>query len=175
MSKEKGFTLFELITSLSVVTILLSLAIPSLKSFLLNQNMVAQSNELVSHLNYGRYTATVMARRLIMCPSTDKVSCTGGYSWDGGWIIFIDENYSRNREPGEEILRIQTQLQHDIDLTSSSGRPRVNFFPDGTTPGSNATFTLCDERGSADARAVIISNVGRVRLIRGNASGKLSC
>ncbi|MGV6850609.1 MAG: GspH/FimT family pseudopilin [bacterium] len=175
MEQQRGLSLLELLTTISIASIGLGLAIPAFNEFVLNQNMTAQSNNLVTQLNYARLMSVNSAQRLIMCPSTNQSTCTGGYTWSDGWIIFIDKDHNRNRDPNEEILRVQDPINQRITLRSSAGRPRVNFFPDGTTPGSNATFTFCDQRGADKARAIIISNVGRARLLKSNAQGNLNC
>jgi type IV fimbrial biogenesis protein FimT len=50
-----------------------------------------------------------------------------------------------------------------VRLRSSAGRTRVTFQGNGGNAGSNLTFTLCDGRGPAKARALVLSNSGRLR------------
>jgi type IV fimbrial biogenesis protein FimT len=55
------------------------------------------------------------------------------------------------------------QAQPGVAINSTSGRQELSFHPDGSSPGSNVTFTLCDVRGASHARAIVVSNSGRAR------------
>jgi multidrug efflux system membrane fusion protein len=57
--------------------------------------------------------------------------------------------------------RVVTEGQ--VRLRSTTGRTRVVYQGNGGNAGSNLTFTLCDGRGPAQARSLVISNAGRVR------------
>jgi len=48
-------------------------------------------------------------------------------------------------------------------ILGSAGRADIRFFTDGSAPGSNGSITFCGPGGPAQARKLIISNLGRIR------------
>jgi type IV fimbrial biogenesis protein FimT len=99
----------------------------------------------------------------VLCPSTDGARCIDSPDWSGGWIVFLDPNASRERDAGEPLLLAQPALAGRVRLRSTAGRTRIVFQGNGGNAGSNVTFTLCDGRGPAKARALILSNTGGLR------------
>ncbi len=57
-SKTKGFTLFELIVTIAVAAIIVSVGIPGFTSFVQNNRAVTHTNDLVTALNLARSEAT---------------------------------------------------------------------------------------------------------------------
>ena len=66
-------------------------------------------------------------------------------------------------EEVERVLRVEPALAGRVRLHSTVGRTRIVFQGNGGNVGSNATFTLCDGRGPARARALIMGNAGTLR------------
>jgi len=61
---------------------------------------------------------------------------------------------------------------HDLELTGTvtSNRPYYEFRP--RRRSTNGTTVFCDRRGSAAAKAVIVSYTGRPRVDRVDADGR---
>jgi type IV fimbrial biogenesis protein FimT len=49
------------------------------------------------------------------------------------------------------------------------------FQPNGGNAGSNVTFTLCDGRGAAQARSLVMANDGRLRATPAGAAAARAC
>ena len=97
-------------------------------------------------------------------PASTAPACLDSPDWSRGWLVFLDSNGSRELEGGERILRIQAAADAARSACAApSGRTRIVFQGNGGNAGSNVTFTLCDGRGPARARALIMSNTGRLR------------
>ena len=92
MNRENGFTLVELLITIVIVTTLLALGIPSLKDFMKNNRLTAQSNALVTALQVARSEAVKRGTDTIVCASSNQTACTGAGDWDEGWIVFSDLN-----------------------------------------------------------------------------------
>jgi type IV fimbrial biogenesis protein FimT len=162
MNTTKGFTLIEMMTALAITGILMGIAIPSALSAIHSARSSETHTALLASLMKASHKAALHGVRTTLCPSHDGQSCMTGFDWSMGWIGFIDQNASREREPNEAIIVIQEALQ-DTHLISSSGRTRIVFQGNGGNAGSNATFTLCDKRGESKAKTLVVSNSGNLR------------
>lgn len=92
MKKHSGFTLVELMITMAIVGILLVVGVPSLKTFMQGNQLIAASNELVSALHVARSEAIKLNSRVSICESSDGTSCTTTGDWSNGWIVFVDAN-----------------------------------------------------------------------------------
>ncbi|WP_084618183.1 GspH/FimT family pseudopilin [Cellvibrio sp. OA-2007] len=83
-----GFTLIELMVTLVVTAIVLSIAIPSFQSQMLNNRSIALGEDFASAINFARIEAVKRAGRVSLCASKDGETCSG--SWNEGFIAFVD-------------------------------------------------------------------------------------
>jgi type IV fimbrial biogenesis protein FimT len=157
-----GFTVMELMVSISITAILLSLGVPAFQEYSLRQRMNASISALHSDLLYGRSQAVYRNSQVVACPGKPRDGCAVSTDWTAGWLIFDDLNTDRQLQDGEDLLRHGQGLE-DIMIHSSSGRTNFRFYPNGTTPGSNGSFSLCGLGGPDHARKLVISNLGRIR------------
>lgn len=196
-NENKGFTLIELIVTLTVAGILLTIAIPNFRNVIKNTQLTTDANELVTTLNTARSEAVKRAVPVAVCrsinslsvdaPGTPVPSCTtSGTGWESGWIVFVDDgggvaaNANNGvRNANEVLLKIHETL--DANITLRSGANVQNFLvyqANGTSRGNsgltNDTFRLCDNRGTASAHAVVVNQTGRVRSDRLSATA-LTC
>ena len=158
---KNGFTLVELMVTLSIAAILLTVAVPNFIIFLQNSRLASQSNDLATILNYARSEAVKGAQRVTVCSRATDTSCSGATNWDNGFLVFVDPNGNGTVDAGEVPLQVRQAM--DGDNTLRSGRARITFQANGFSTGFNDTFRLCDARGTASARAIVISNQGRTR------------
>lgn len=159
----RGFTLIELLMSLALVTILLSISLPSMGTLLSSTQARTSKQDLFVALSAARATAVQGRSATMVCPSADGSACTGGLRWDGGWIAFTDGNGNGERDGSEELIGQSGPLQRNVVITSTAGRDRIGFRGDGSATGNNVTFTLCDKRGAGAASSIVVNNPGRIR------------
>lgn len=170
--KEAGATLLELVYGISLAAVLMGLGTPALIEFTKSNRMLAHYQLLATHIREARSTAVYEQRRIVMCPSSDKAVCLRAGEWHKGWIVFRDLNRNRYREPDEPILRVGPGVKGDLTLTTPVSRRRIRFMPSGFAPGSNTTFVFCDSRGAKNAKALVLSNTGRLRDAVKNSRGR---
>ena len=158
-----GFTLIELIIVLTIASILSAFAMPSLHQLKLNKAMDNARDDLFSSLQYARNKAIMIQKNIIVCPSVSKNSCDNDANWQHGWIIFIDKNYDKQFNQNDELLQVGNAMSENLSVTSSIHRNKVRFNAMGFAPGSNISINFCDKRGNDFAKALIVSNSGRVK------------
>lgn len=90
MKKYTGFTLVELMITIAIISVLLVVGLPSLKTFMQGNQLVASTNELISAFHVARSEAIKRNNTVTICESTDGTSCTTTGNWNNGWIVFVD-------------------------------------------------------------------------------------
>lgn len=173
-----GFTLIEMVLTLSIASILLAIAAPSLRDVILNARLSGNMNQLVHDMHLARTLAVSNAEVVTVCQSPDGRQCGSTPQWEVGWIVFKDPNVNRKVDEDETIVRQHAALAPGLDVRFRAfGSSRnLSYYPTGWTWNRNGTFTFCDDRGASKARAIILHRSGRVRTSRRKAGGDaLSC
>ena len=175
MDRRRGFTLPELVFTLALAAGLLAWGVPNFREARLNAARTREVNQFLQAVYLARSEAIKRNAVVSLCPSLDAASCApAGTDWERGWILFVntDRDAPAQRDPGEELLRVYSPW---TDGHVEANRSTLSFRPFGQM-GVTATFAFCDQRGSAAARAVIVSQTGRPRVSdRSAAGGPLKC
>ncbi len=158
---NKGFTLIELVVTLSVGSILLAVAAPNYQVFVQNSRLSAQNNSFASALILAKSEAVKRSSPATVCPSTSGTACAGGTNWSNGWLVFADPDGDGVVDAGEQIIQVSPALTGGNTL-SSGARTRVTFAPSGFTLGFADTFSSCDDRGATHSKALVLNNQGRL-------------
>lgn len=159
---DPGFTVLELLVALTIAAILLGVGTPALQQFTHRQQMKAAVSSLHNDLLLARSEAVFRNLEVVACPGDPASGCSGAGDWSRGWIVFADSSGDRQRQAGEPLLR-HGQWFERMRITSSASRSSIRFYPDGSAPASNAGIAFCGAGGSARARRLVVSNVGRIR------------
>jgi prepilin-type N-terminal cleavage/methylation domain-containing protein len=177
----RGFTLIELMVTLSLAAIVLSLAAPSFGEFRRNSRLTSAGNDFLAAMQVARSEAIKRQQPVAVCPTADPddpaATCTGGPF--AAWIVFVDPNNDCLRGGGGEPL-IKSDYADDT-LTVISTGACVSFAATGFRQTAVqvgqpiATRTVfCDDRGLAlqsgtdksAARGVYVTPTGRSRVTR---------
>jgi len=176
MTRPAGFTLIETLIALAVLGLLAALAVPTLSGATAAGHVARERGVLTEALLLALNHSTLSRENVVLCASSDGLSCTGGIDWSAGWIAFADKDADRARDAGDTLLRAQPRLAQGVHLRTSLGRTRVVFQPQGgATAGSNVTFTLCDSRGIGKASTLVLANSGRMRSGRASNAQASAC
>ncbi|MGB5305177.1 MAG: GspH/FimT family pseudopilin [Gammaproteobacteria bacterium] len=107
MKNENGFTLVELMVTMTVAVILLALAVPAFHDFVQANRISAQANELVTAINLARSEALKRTQTVTVCKSKNGTSCgDGSVSWVDGWIVFSDQDGDNTINGNDQLLRV---------------------------------------------------------------------
>lgn len=156
-----GFTAIELLVTIAIAAILVSLALPDLRVFIQNNRLKTEASELYAALNFARTEAKANAAQVSLCVSSNQTSCTGA-TWNLGWLVWVDSNGNDAVNAGERILRARAAPDNGIVVTGSA--TIIRFFADGTSsaPGGGFIFSVCDDtRTGEKGRTIRIRTIGQ--------------
>jgi type IV fimbrial biogenesis protein FimT len=179
-TRQRGFTLLELMMTLTVVGILVGIGVPSMRTMVLNNRLTSLGNDLLASLQHARTEAIKRQSNVVLCATLDPTvanpTCTNGAAT--GWIVFQDTNGNWQADANEPIIERHPAIDPTVSVRSD-GAAIVPFAPSGFAlpPGLQVpmrNIVLCDSRGvvavgaTSSARAVIISATGRARVAAQN-------
>lgn len=165
-----GYSLYELIITLTVAAVVLGIGVPKFSELLARQRQRVELNALL-HAVYAARKQSLASRRVVsLCPSPDGQQCRPGNDWSGGWLMFV--NTDRDSPPrvdaSEEIL-----ARHTVDPAVRLTANRHGFSSRGTWfRTTNGTFVACDRASRVPPRALVVSYTGRPRVAGKRTNGR---
>lgn len=146
--RMRGFTLLEMMVTLAVAAILVTLAVPSFNEAMLGSKLNTQANNFVASVQLARSEAIKRNAAVTLCASSNGTSCTG--AWGDGWIVLAN---------GTVLFR-QIPLAPGFRL---SGDASSIVFQSTGVGATSATLTLCRATPSvgSQGRTIRVSATGR--------------
>ena len=99
-TRSAGFTLMELMVTLALAAVILSIGAPSFGEFRRNNRLTSVGNEFLGAVQTARTEAIKRQTPVAVCPSADPTdagaTCTSGAF--NGWIVFVDSNSNGDRD-----------------------------------------------------------------------------
>ena len=86
---QKGFTLLELMVTITIAGILLAVAVPALGTFVRGSRLSGSARDFVVDFALARNEAVLRATTVSVCTSTDLTTCDAS-GWGSGRLVFID-------------------------------------------------------------------------------------
>ena len=165
MMMQRGFTIIELLITMTIVGILATLAGPSFSEMLKNNRLTTQTNDLILAMNIARSEAVKRGR------SVTITSDTNTNDWSDGWTV----------AEGGTDLRIGDPLDGTTTLINDKNNTVITYRPSGTATGDVDTsdpgnFDLCDGRDDEIGRRISISTTGRASVSKlDKSTANLDC
>jgi type IV fimbrial biogenesis protein FimT len=176
---QKGFTLVELVVTVGISALLLSLAVPSMGTLLNKSRQTATINDFVASIRMARSTAIEANADVTICPSASGRNCES-VAWHTGWIVFKDLDNDHVVDEDEDIVRVYGEVS-GVAIHPSLSDGYLHYQPNGRivhnhVGGSAGDFTVCDQRGADFAKVMILDLLGRPILAKTRTDGSLpSC
>ena len=168
LQRQAGFTLIELMVTVAVLAILLSLGLPGFQGVLRSNRVATTNNELIASLSLARTEALRNGRGAGVCPSTAGTACDGG--WNDGWMVWSDADGNGSFESTETVLRFFAP-KNNMEVTSSAAGA-VLFDARGRRRSAAQTISARpDECGGQPLRRTLTINAsGQVVSAKGTCS-----
>ena len=156
-----AFTLLEVLITISLAAIFLSLALPSFSQLLKRQKADSTIQQLATTIRYARSEAIRLGKIITICFRNERNECQADGHKD--WIVFIDEDGRGVWQPGKRILR-KTKITDYIQWSSFPATASLQLHPTGLTNYQHGTLLYCPkDKNSLYARALFINKTARLR------------
>ncbi|WP_211444760.1 GspH/FimT family pseudopilin [Collimonas humicola] len=163
LPRQGGITLLEALAVLAIMGILLAMALPSMRAFVIQNRLAAESRLLIAALTLARSEAVKRGRAVKVCRSSTadaggarcSAAASGdrdGADWAAGWLVLEADN-------GQILLR---QGALGADTQAPASRATITYHAGGDA-GSSYTNVEFSHKGEF-ARMVCVAGSGRIRL-----------
>lgn len=171
---QVGFTLIELMIVLAIVAVLVVMGTPSLRQYIMNQQLATRANALAVSFNFARGEA-------VSRNNSEGITITArNGDWKNGWWVWEDNRNAgecasfsgqnddtRNTDGCEDVRsNVYTDQDAEINVAVSPALANAEFkyLSSGLTDQRQSLeFHLCIER-YATGRIVSVSRTGRVSI-----------
>ncbi len=182
-NNQRGFTLIELIVTLAIAAVMLTLAAPSFLAFKRNSELISQANGLVAALNTARTEAMKRGLGAMVVPRD-------GQTWASGWRVFVDTNSDSNYTDGTDLVTLEqpalpSYFTVSATGTAGGGSPYVLYNSSGypvTKSGGFGALTISIARTDLSGqdlleqtRRVKLSSTGRLRTCKPTSATDTQC
>jgi len=160
----KGMSLLELLITLGILSVLLSISMPDFEELVESVSADATLRKLATAIQLGKSAAITNRTTVTLCRSYDGLNCGG--SWQDGVLVFTDRNRDRAINENDRLVR-------HVTFPNSKGHIRFRAFQNkqylqltslGVTHSQNGNFTYCPFSGDSKlARQLIVNRTARLR------------
>ncbi|MGI2257739.1 GspH/FimT family pseudopilin [Shewanella sp. GXUN23E] len=155
-ARSQGFTLVELMITVTIFVILVTVGVPSMKNTYEQIRASSANSELQQALAFARSTAVSYGTTVTVCPNNNG-AC--GNNWIDGFLIYL-------RKPNNEMVILKEHSGFNSDDYLVYDKDSVSFSSTGLITGNFDTgvFKYCPgSRTSASSVATELSRSGKVR------------
>jgi type IV fimbrial biogenesis protein FimT len=165
MIYQKGFTLLELLLTISILIIFAAFMVPGNNLFFQKTQRQVNSAELLRILHFARTQAIVQNTTITLCKSADRKTCSG--NWQDGIIVFKNPEKDRVVHDPESLLIAIHEFSFAgvLHWRASLAHDYLQFSPSGMTSSENGTFWYCEKNAPHPSWVIKINQAGRARLL----------
>ena len=179
--QQHGFTLYELLTTIMIIGVIMAIGVPNMAEFTQNSRLTSTSNDMLASFYIARSEAARSKSNITICASAnslDPAAVCGG-TFNDGWIVFVDLNGDLVHDaPAETIVRAYPPVATGVVVTVNANSNYFAFAGTGLGRGdvggnpALSTVMICDSRGidvapggRATARRLVATPIGRATII----------
>ncbi|PKG76412.1 general secretion pathway protein GspH [Shewanella sp. GutCb] len=161
-----AFTLVELMVTIAIATILISIAIPSFTVFYEDSRSEAAIRNIQQSLQLARNQAISYGARVTVCPLSGT---TCGDDWENGFKVFIDNGTIAKLDSTNGVddkVIIVVDPFHSSDFVSYD-RNSISFSSEGSITGTytSGIFSYCPtSKSNENTKAIEVTRTGRMKL-----------
>jgi prepilin-type N-terminal cleavage/methylation domain len=172
---SKGFTLIELIITIVISMILLTIGVPSLRQFMTASAVEQESNNLVNALHSARSQAISLNRNVVLCYADNTNNCvTSAFTH---LLMFVDKdgNGVLNTANADPDIVLLTGGSLNSSITVNMPQSNYQFTQEGMLLANTGEITLFNNQSTCIARKIILSLSGNIQLCDSSKAGINNC
>ena len=166
----RGYSLFELLATLTLVALIVGIGLPSFSGVAARAAMRVEVNALFHAIHLARKESIMRRRVVSLCPSVDGLTCEPGRDWSAGWLMF--ENTDRDEPPRRDTDEPLLQAHLVGEKVQIMANRRGFTLRSTEKRATNGTFVVCDRADRAVPVALVVSYTGRPRVTRETRRGE---
>jgi type IV fimbrial biogenesis protein FimT len=155
LRKLRGFTLVELLITLTVLVITLAIAAPAMSGFVRSSQLSGTQTELIGALMLARSEATKRGSQVGVVAATPA----SGAEFSNGWTIWVDANSNGVFDAGETVVREYAARKNSVKISTQGGETVAAFKPTGFA-STTLTFKICGTVAPTRGYSVSLAQVG---------------
>ncbi len=142
---NRGFTLIEMMITITVAAMLLMIAVPSFRNASLSSQLRSAASDFIASSNLARSEAIKRGSPVTLCVSADGSTCAAG-GWEQGWIVLS----------GTTVLQHEYAAPSGFKLSATGNVATLSFQPIGVgaTPATRRSPSPLISMASASALAL---------------------
>lgn len=165
-ARSHGFTLIEVLTAITIASILLGIGIPAFTEVINNGQLAAESNELVTSLSLARSEASKRGIDVSVCPRAGEATCADDtLNWDSGWLVFTDDKGTKGVIDGPDDVVLQSSIGGQSGVAIVSDVPFMTYQPTGARVKAALTVSKPGCKGTLK-REISVQLTGRISLAK---------
>ena len=162
--RTSGFTVIELLISVTVLVILLALAGPSFSSLTGSTRVSSSSSTLAADIKFARNEAVMRNVPVLVCAkNSSSAACVNSASWQSGWIVCVDANddgaCDTATSDAPNPIRMRPSAGDGVTITGPATPVRFNGTGSATQIGF---FSIAGQVAGVSARSIQITTSGYV-------------
>lgn len=172
-NSQRGFTIIELMITLVILAIMISLAAPSFTKMIRDNRVQTSSTSLISAFNMAHSEAVRRGRTVKICATDDAAATPPACStnWANGWFIFTDLNDDGDASDtvsinGENVVEVVVRVgdaMNGVEVDASGAANLVEFNSRGMVESGagDYVFTPADCSSGDKQFTINLGAVGR--------------
>lgn len=156
---QRGFTLLELMVTLTVLGILAAIAFPAMTALINANRLSGMTSEMAASLQLARSEAIRRNTQVSICSSSDGANCDSSEDWSR-WIVL-----GRDNTTGHDVVIRDVATSDAVQVAGPAGG--IVFRPSGLI-AAEAQLTICAPKATLaeNQRVITVMISGNVTTVR---------
>ncbi len=163
LNASQGLSLIELLVTLSVISILLFIGLPSFTEMMRKHEVESAAYDLLTAIQTSRTLSVMQHKRAVLQANQE---------WHNGWKLFIDDNNNGKRDQNETLVFAQEHYNNLVITANSKAMKTISFVHTGESrqaSGSNGgaflagSISVCSKQHPKGYK-LILARGGRTRV-----------
>jgi type IV fimbrial biogenesis protein FimT len=174
--RMRGFTVLEVMVTLSLIAILAAIAVPAMADFIRNNRMSTSARQLDADMILARREAIKRNTRVLVCPkgaTANKCGTATTTAWTQGWLVCYDADFDNDCDDTADTnpnpIRQHGAMETTLTVTGPAAIARFNANgTQGAAGAGSLTFTTRGTWTGSKSYVETITATGNVSIAAGS-------